>query len=162
MHRIYLSLGSNLGKRQENIESAINHLKKENIFIDKVSSFYETEPIGYKKQNNFYNVVVRGKTEFKPEELLEKIKEIEKKLGRQKTRRFGPRKIDIDILLYDNIKLSSKNLTIPHPEMKNRRFVLEPLQEIASRLKIDGKNIKDILKNIKGQKVERIKNEDNK
>lgn len=129
-HRIYLSMGSNMGDRRGNLATAIQRLH--NIMeIEKVSSVYETEPIGYLEQPRFLNIAVAGTTRLSPQEFLRRAKEIEAALGRQETVRNGPRPIDIDIIFYDNLTLDSAPLTIPHPRMAERAFVLAPMAEIA-------------------------------
>jgi len=130
MTTIYLSLGSNIGNRKKNLEKALIELNKSNIKEIKISSFYETEPIG-PKQRNFYNIAGKFKTNLKPQELLKTVKQIEEKLGRIKTYHWGPRVIDIDILFYGKQIIKSKNLIIPHKEIINRAFVLVPMNEIA-------------------------------
>ncbi|MDD3375604.1 MAG: 2-amino-4-hydroxy-6-hydroxymethyldihydropteridine diphosphokinase [Candidatus Omnitrophica bacterium] len=125
----YLALGSNIADRQNNIKRAVDQLNRRGIHIEKISSIIETDPIG-PPQEKFLNAAAKATTTLSPEELLKTIKEIEKDLGRIKTIHHGPRTIDIDILLYDNIQLKSKNLTIPHPEMFKREFVMTPLKEI--------------------------------
>ena len=129
----YLSLGSNIGNRKKNIEKALVQLEKNNIKKIKLSSFYETEPVG-PIQRNFYNIAGKFKTELTPVALLKKIKEIESLLGRKKTYRWGPRIIDIDILFYGKKIIKTKNLIIPHKEICKRLFVLIPLNEIAPNL----------------------------
>ena len=127
---IYLSLGSNIGNRKKNLEKAIAEISSNNISTIKVSSLYETEPVG-PKQRNFYNIAGKFKTNLNPKELLKVLKQIEQKLGRTKTYRWGPRVIDIDILFYGRQIIKSKNLIIPHKEIINRVFVLVPMNEIA-------------------------------
>ena len=129
---IYLSLGSNIGNRRKNLELAVKELDKKNIKLIKLSSLYETEPIG-PKQRKFYNVAGKFTTNFKSQELLEVIKNIEKNLGRKKTYHWGPRIIDIDILFYGTQIIKKENLTIPHKEIQNREFVLIPLKEISPK-----------------------------
>src|SRR5579885_762596 len=129
-HRIYLSMGSNLGDRRGNLAAAIQRLYTM-MEIEKVSSVYETEPVGYLEQPRFLNIAVAGTTRLSPQEFLKRAKEIETALGRQETIRNGPRPIDIDIIFYDNLMLDSEPLTIPHPRMAERAFVLAPLAEIA-------------------------------
>ena len=131
---IYLSLGTNLGNRKSNLKKAIDYLQKNTIKIEKISSIYETEPVGYKNQPFFYNICIKANTKLTPERLLKVLKKIEKKIGRKKGKRWGPRIIDIDILFYNNIILSKKNLKIPHPEILRRKFVLKPLCEIDSKI----------------------------
>lgn len=130
MTTIYLSLGSNIGNRKKNLEKALIELGQNNIKEIKISSFYETEPVG-PKQRNFYNIAGKFKTNLKPQELLKTVKQIEEKLGRTKTYHWGPRVIDIDILFYGKQIIKSKNLIIPHKEIINRAFVLVPMNEIA-------------------------------
>lgn len=131
MNLIYLSLGSNLGDREKNLETALSELENEGVLILKKSSIYETAPWGYEKQPEFLNIAMEGLTLLGPYDLLKLIKEIESKMGRKKTIKYGPRVIDIDIIFYNNIILKSKVLTIPHPLMHKREFVLKPLCEIV-------------------------------
>ncbi|BAG13679.1 2-amino-4-hydroxy-6-hydroxymethyldihydropteridine diphosphokinase [Endomicrobiia bacterium] len=128
---VYLSLGSNVGDRAENIVSALSFLQS-SLFADikKISSFYETAPIG-PKQRSFYNIVIEAQTDLKPDDLLLFIKQAEHILGRRKTIRWGPRVIDIDILLFCRKIINQTGLTVPHKEIQNRLFVLIPLSEIA-------------------------------
>ncbi len=132
MITIYLSLGSNIGDRRKNIEKALSELEKNNIEKIRISSFYETEPVG-PKQRNFYNIAGKFGTSLSPIELLKTLKQIEKRLGRTKTYRWGPRVIDIDILFYGNEIINTKSLIIPHKEIQNRAFVLIPMKEIAPK-----------------------------
>jgi 2-amino-4-hydroxy-6-hydroxymethyldihydropteridine diphosphokinase len=134
LHRVFLGLGSNLGNRLANIEGAIDRLEPQVHLMD-VSSVYETAPWGILEQPQFLNCVIAGKTSLKPEELLIKLKSVEKEMGRQPGIRFGPRLIDLDILLYDDLVLAGEDLAIPHPRMLERAFVLVPLAELAGRLK---------------------------
>ncbi len=127
---VYLGLGSNLGNREKNIREAIKLLRKE-VRITKISSFYKTKPVGYADQPDFINAAAEIKTNLPPLQLLRLTKEIEKKLGRKKTFQNGPRIIDIDILLYNDEIIKTKNLVIPHLAMHRRWFVLKPLTEIA-------------------------------
>ncbi len=146
----YLALGSNLVNRLKNIRTAIDNLSKTNIIVLKTSSVYETSAYGFKDQPNFLNAVIKCKTKYNPVELLKIIKKIESEMGRIITRRWGPRNIDIDILLYEDIILKEKSLTIPHNELKKRDFFLVPLLEIDNNL-IDPEtkiHLKDFLKNV--------------
>jgi len=132
MKKIFLGLGSNLGNRHIYLEKAINTLRLiPGIRILKRSSIFETEPVGYNLQNDFLNIVIEISCALDPVVLLETIKSVELSLGRFKTVRWGPRIIDIDILFFDDRTIDLPILRIPHPEMYNRRFVLEPLLEIA-------------------------------
>lgn len=126
---VTLSLGSNIGDKAENLRLAVQLLGP-TVSIRRISSFYQTEPWGYADQDPFYNVVLNGETDFSPEDLLKFIKQIERRMGRTETFRNGPRVIDIDILFYDDLKVESEVLTIPHPRYRERRFVLAPLVEI--------------------------------
>src|SRR5947209_10819334 len=130
-HTIYLALGSNVGDRRGNLAAALQQLR-EIMDISVVSSVYETEPIGYLNQPRFLNITCGGKTALSPQEFLIQAKAIERSLGRRPSFRNGPRPIDIDILLYDNLHIEENELTIPHPRMRERAFVLVPLAEIAA------------------------------
>ena len=130
MHKVYLGLGANLGDRQGNIAQALQWMR-ERLNIEQVSSCYETEPVGYQEQPDFINVACAATTDLAPQELLRFLKGIEKRMGRQVPFRNAPRPIDIDILLYDDLVLETPELTIPHPRMAERAFVLVPLAEIA-------------------------------
>ena len=130
----YLSLGSNLGDRAANLETAIQHLGELGR-IPAQSSLYETEPVEMERQPWFLNSVVALETELMPRQLLLRTLAIELKMGRRRTQPKGPRTIDIDILLFGNSIIDTAALTIPHPAMHQRRFVLEPLAEIAPELR---------------------------
>jgi dihydroneopterin aldolase/2-amino-4-hydroxy-6-hydroxymethyldihydropteridine diphosphokinase len=131
MSVVYIGIGSNLGDRKENCLHAIELLQKKGITVTKRSSFYETEPWGLKDQPRFLNMAIEIETKHNPEKLLSILKNIEKRIGRKKSSKWGPRLIDLDILLFDNITLNKDNLKIPHPLMHERDFVLRPLCEIA-------------------------------
>ena len=146
---IYLSLGSNIGNRENNLELALKELS-EILRINKISSLYETEPLLYQKQDNFLNIVVEVSYFDEAESLLKNIKAIEKKMGREATLRFGPRIIDIDIIFFNGQEINDESLTIPHKEWKNRLFVIAPLYEVLDR------KIEESKFNISNQKVIRI------
>ena len=130
-NKVYLSLGSNIGNRQEYIESAIELVgKTEGIKILKKSGLYETSPVGYVEQDLFLNAVIKIKTDFSEREILKIINKIENELDRKREIRWGPRTIDIDILIFSDKKINETDLIIPHKEMLNRLFVLVPLIEI--------------------------------
>ena len=130
----FIGVGSNLGNREVNIQNAFEFLNSSGIKILKQSTIIETEPVGYLNQGKFLNGVIKVETALSPQELLLELKLIEKKLGRVKTIKDGPRVIDLDILLYDDAVLNLPNLIIPHPEIYERDFVLNPLMEIAPEL----------------------------
>ena len=130
---IYLGLGSNLGDRRENLGLATELLGKISVDVQ-LAPLYETEPLGLKDQRKFLNTVVGIDTMVSPNNLLDYCHEIEGILGRIRTVRDGPRTIDVDILLYDNIILNDRNLVVPHPRMHERNFVLAPLSDIAANV----------------------------
>ena len=131
MPTVYIGIGSNLGDREENCERAIKLLIKNGITVTKRSSMIETEPWGVKEQPKFINMAVELETRLKPDELLHLLKNIEGEVGRSTTTRWGPRVIDLDILLYNDLIMKTPELEIPHPGIKEREFVLKPLAEIA-------------------------------
>lgn len=135
--RVYLSLGSNVGDREANLKTAITRLGKLGRVVA-ASSFYETEPVEVRDQSWFLNCVVALDTEETPQALLRWVLDIEREMGRQRTKAKGPRNIDIDILLFGEAIVNEKGLTIPHPAMEQRRFVLEPLSEIAPNVRHPG------------------------
>ncbi|MCX8064305.1 MAG: 2-amino-4-hydroxy-6-hydroxymethyldihydropteridine diphosphokinase [Candidatus Hydrogenedentes bacterium] len=151
-NKAYLSLGSNLGDRLGNIQSAVGELKKsEKIRILRCSKVYETEPVGNFTQPMFYNIIIEVETELTPLELLKETQKIEYLLGRDRRERWGPRVIDIDIILYDDIVWVSEELKIPHPEYTTRRFVLVPLLEVCKDLAdpVTGRKILEVLQDSK-------------
>ena len=132
MHLVYIGFGSNIGDRLAHIQNAIRALSKtEGITLEKISSVYKTDPVGYETQAQFLNGVVAIQTHLPPLSLLHTLKNIETAIGRQHRIRWGPREIDLDILIYGDLCLQTEKLVIPHPEMHLRRFVLAPLAEIA-------------------------------
>jgi GTP cyclohydrolase-4 len=133
LHRVYLSLGANLGNRQANILQALQY-GQTRTSIKKISSFYETEPVGFSDQPMFLNTACELETELSPNDLLHFLKWIEKRMGRQASFRNAPRPIDIDILFYDDLLFDSSSLKLPHPRLHERAFVLVPLAEIAPDL----------------------------
>ena len=133
MATIYLALGSNLGDREKNLSEALTRLRPF-VQLTRLSSIYETEPVGVREQPWFLNQVAEGTTALSPVDLLRRVKKIEIEMGRTEGIRFGPRPMDIDILLYDRVIELSPALTIPHPRLHERAFVLTPLAEIAPNL----------------------------
>lgn len=132
---VYLSLGSNLGDRARNLRDAIAALPAAGVHVNRTSSFYETEPVDFAAQPWFLNCVVEAETAVAPADLLHALRTIESRMGSTKQFAKGPRRLDIDILLYDDRAVDTPDLQIPHPRMTRRRFVLEPLVEIAPQLR---------------------------
>ncbi|MEE9259309.1 MAG: 2-amino-4-hydroxy-6-hydroxymethyldihydropteridine diphosphokinase [Nitrospinaceae bacterium] len=156
----YIGVGSNLGSPRENCEQAIEYLHSHSdIELISRSSFYETEPIGVKNQDWFINAAVKTRTLLKPVKLLDTLLAIERKMGRQRREKWGPRIIDLDLLFYGDLILKKENLQLPHPEIASRKFVLEPMREIAGdhRHPVLNKTISELLNELSlEQKVQRI------
>jgi 2-amino-4-hydroxy-6-hydroxymethyldihydropteridine diphosphokinase len=156
----YLGLGANLDPRILHCFQAIYQLQRSpSVNVVERSSFYETEPFGYEEQNWFINLVLKIRTGLSPRALLHLTQKIEKDLGKDTKFKWGPRDIDIDILLYDNEQISEPGLTIPHPLLHVRNFVLSPLSEIAPDLQhpVLAKTIKELLRTCTDRKeVKRI------
>jgi 2-amino-4-hydroxy-6-hydroxymethyldihydropteridine diphosphokinase len=131
---VYLSLGSNIGDRAVNLRAAIAAIEGAGVRVKKVSSFYETEPVDYEEQPWFLNCAVEAETNLAPLELLRAVRGIETRMGSKKEFAKGPRLLDLDILLYGRETIDTPELQVPHPRMLLRRFVLEPLAEIAPGL----------------------------
>ena len=159
-NKVYLSLGSNIGNRQEYIESAIELVgKTEGIKILKKSGLYETSPVGYVEQDLFLNAVIKIKTDFSEREILKIINKIENELDRKREIRWGPRTIDIDILIFSDKKINETDLIIPHNEMLNRLFVLVPLIEIYDGKYIEKEKIIERIEElvaVGNQKIEKL------
>lgn len=135
MPKVYLSIGTNLGDRHANLQTAVDKLTELYPVLG-VSKIYETQPVGEVVQDDFYNIALALDVpeSLKPEALLTQTQQIEKEMKRVKTIHWGPRTIDLDILLFGELRMVSEQLTIPHAEMANRRFVLQPLLEVAERI----------------------------
>lgn len=144
--KAFLSLGSNIGDRGYYLTESYKKLEKHpEIRIQKVSSIYETAPWGVTDQEDFWNIVIELDTDLQPLDLLDYCQEIENHLGRVRLIRWGPRTIDIDILIYDNMNYKNERLILPHPRMEEREFVLAPLREICPNYILpSGRNISDI------------------
>lgn len=145
-HIVYLALGSNLGDREENLRQAIASLPPQ-MDVKAKSHVYETPPWGYEEQPRFLNQVLKTQTYLQPEPLLKHIKRLEVALGRKASFQNGPRLIDIDILTYDDVVLNTPLLTLPHPRMHERGFVLLPMMDIAPDLvhPLIGKSVREML-----------------
>ncbi len=157
----YLSLGSNVGDREYQLRDAIHRLETKGRIVS-LSAFYETEPVEFTDQAWFLNCAVALETNESPEKLLTSILHIEEQMGRQRVQKKGPRNIDIDILLFGDTVLDSPSLTIPHPAMHERRFVLQPLAEIApdARHPVRGKTVRELLDRLReGQAVRKFQKE---
>jgi 2-amino-4-hydroxy-6-hydroxymethyldihydropteridine diphosphokinase len=156
----YLGLGSNVGDREAHLRAAIELLGEHGVNVEGVSSLYETEPVGeILDQPDFLNAAIRVRTELEPEALLDVCKAIEVEQGRMMGGpRHGPRPLDIDLLLVEGVELESERLTLPHPEVTRRRFVLVPLLELEPELALpDGTRLSEALKRLgRGERVERV------
>jgi len=135
MKTIFLSLGSNVGDREQNIAHAIEAMASRGIQVRRQSSLYASEPVDLPTQSWFLNCVVEAQTELMPRQLLHALQELELDLGRRRLVRRGPRVVDIDILLYGSSVVRAPELEVPHPRMAERRFVLVPLRELAPALR---------------------------
>lgn len=131
---VYIGVGSNLGDREEHCCGAIDLLPSEGVVVRRCSSLYETEPWGVADQPRFLNMVLEAETSLGPAGLLAALRRIEARIGREETFRWGPRVIDLDILLYNDLVVDEPDLIIPHPHMHERDFVLRPLAEISPDL----------------------------
>jgi 2-amino-4-hydroxy-6-hydroxymethyldihydropteridine diphosphokinase len=153
---VYLSLGSNLGDREQMLQSALDRLQAPDLSIKRISAVYETEPVGFKEQRFFLNLVVEAETDLFPMMILARTQKIELQLGRKRTGPAnGPRSIDIDILLYGRFTVHSARLEIPHPRLHERRFVLGPLVELTPDLRHPalGGTMRELLARLEGQKI---------
>ncbi len=158
MKTVYLGLGSNLGDREATLQAALDRLHAREVFVRRLSSVYETEPMELASQRWFLNVVAEAQTELFPMQLLGRIGKIEQELGRRRMVAKGPRTIDIDILLYGNFVIRTTNLMIPHKRLTERRFVLVPLLELAPDLRdpASRRPLRDFLGEVAGQAVRKV------
>ena len=155
MKTAYLALGTNLGDRVQNLANARRQLANEHMRVVRESSIYETEPRYFRDQPWFLNQVVEIETDLFPRQLFAHVKKTERTLGRQPTQPNGPRLIDIDILFFGDAVVNTSDLEIPHPRLAERRFVLEPLVEIAPDLRhpVTHRTMSEMLADVKGQAV---------
>lgn len=146
----YIALGSNLGDKEANLRQALKMLLVKGLQIRSVSSFFKTEPYGVTDQPEFINAVDCVKTDLAPEKLLKLLLDTELEMGRVRLRHWGERNIDLDLLLYDDLIYYSEKLVLPHPDMQNRLFVLQPLSEIAADKihPVYKKSIQNLLKSL--------------
>ena len=154
---VYLSLGSNLGDSESNLGRAIALLEENSrIRVTALSSIYETDPVGVEDQPPFLNMAAEIETDLSPLELLNAVKDIEARMGRRPTRRWGPRLIDLDLVLWPGRKMATSELTLPHEEFRNRAFVLRPLLELEPRMRDprDGRPLAEHLAALSNQGVE--------
>ena len=158
MKTVYLSLGSNLGDRQRNLEAALEKLASRDLLIKRVSAVYETEPVDTTDQRWFLNLALEAATDLFPMQLLWRIAKVENALGRVRTVPNGPRTIDIDILLYSRTVIHSPALEVPHPRMAQRRFVLAPLAELVPDLRhpVTRRTVREMLDMAPEQTVRRL------
>lgn len=160
MNQAYIALGTNIEPREEYLNQALALLAEDKkIEILNQSSIYQTVPVGYTDQPDFLNMVIQIKTSYKAIDLLNACQEIEQSLGRKRTIRFGPRTIDLDILLYNQENRQSERLIIPHPRMHERAFVLTPLREISPDLYIPkvGKHVVDLINELSVEAIKDVK-----
>ena len=157
MVNVYIGIGSNLGNEEDNIKKSIGLIGRK-LKVLKISSLYETEPVGYEKQNWFLNCIIEASTTLTPQGLLGFLQSIEKVFGRIATIKNGPRIIDLDILFYGNRVINQKNLIVPHPRLHQRLFVLKPLNEISPDFihPILKKSIKELYSEIDKSKIVRL------
>ena len=158
MKTVYLSLGSNLGDREAALQAALDKLDAPDLTVTRVSSVYETEPVDFQKQPWFLNLAVEARTSLFPMQLLGRVSQIEQALGRKRLVAKGPRVIDIDILLYGTAVIHSARLVVPHPRLPERRFVLEPLAELAPDLRhpVLRRTMRELASGLAGQMVRRV------
>lgn len=157
--RIFVGLGSNMGDKYWNIKRALEMLgEAPGVTVVAVSSFYRTAPVGYTQQDWFLNAVAELKTVLEPEDLLSRMLHIEKFMGRKRTIHWGPRVVDLDLLLYGEREISVPGLEVPHPRMQERAFVIVPLADIAPGLVLSGgRRVTELAGFLKQQqKIERI------
>jgi 2-amino-4-hydroxy-6-hydroxymethyldihydropteridine diphosphokinase len=155
---VYLGLGSNMGEREINLRTALQYLDADGVTVVRRSSLYETAPREVLDQPIFLNAVVEAKTELFPLQLLACIRNIERKMGRRRVTPKGPRNIDIDILFYGRSVIETAELQVPHPHLAERRFVLEPLAEVAPEFRHpgNGKTAGEMLAGMEPQGVRRL------
>jgi 2-amino-4-hydroxy-6-hydroxymethyldihydropteridine diphosphokinase len=155
---VYLGLGANMGDREASLKTALYQLDAPDFRLRRVSSFYETEPIGFLAQPWFLNLAAEFETDLLPEQVLHRMQKVERDMGRVRTIANGPRTIDIDILLYGNVVVTTGELEIPHPRYRERRFTLAPLAELDPDLTdpMTGRTMAEMLAGLSGQSIRKI------
>ncbi|HYP09432.1 MAG TPA: 2-amino-4-hydroxy-6-hydroxymethyldihydropteridine diphosphokinase [Bryobacteraceae bacterium] len=158
MKKVYLALGSNLGDRQSNLQVAVDRLHRPDLLVRQLSSLYESAAVDFVQQPDFLNCVVEAETSLMPMRLLKRVQAIEREMGRRRAIPKGPRNIDIDILLHGHSVMNIAQLQIPHPSMGERRFVLEPLAELAPDLRhpVHRRTIRELLAVAPHQRIVRL------
>lgn len=159
-NRVYLSLGSNMGDRQAHLRAAVESLaSNEAIQIINKSGFYTTSPVGYLDQDDFINAVIEIEANLSPLEILALCQTIEAEQQRERLIRWGPRTLDLDVLWIENFTQTTDELTVPHPRMTERAFVMVPLSEMAPSLMINGKSVLEYCKELASQEVRKMDHE---
>lgn len=154
MTKVLIGVGSNLGNREQNLDFALKEVAKiPTTTISKISSIFETKPIGL-AQADFLNLVMLIETEMSPHALLVALQSIENQAGRTREVHWGPRTLDLDIIDIESFQSDSAELTVPHPRAFERKFVLQPIHEIAPKWKIAGQQIEDLLATVRDQEIE--------
>lgn len=134
LYEAYVALGSNLGNREQTLRQAVELLSdRAGIQVERVSDIYETDPVGYTDQPAFLNMAVAVRTSLEPDDLLSELLDIEQQLGRVRDIRWGPRTVDLDLLLYEQVSMDTQRLTLPHPRMMERAFVMVPLGDVLTK-----------------------------
>lgn len=158
MKQAWIALGSNIAPRETYLQQAIQTLNEhEEIKVKQISTVYETDPVGYEDQDQFLNLVAEVETNLEPLKLLHVCQRIEKELGRERIIRWGPRTVDLDILLYSTENMNVEELILPHPRMHERAFVLVPLAEIAPDLLLKGKRVREWLDTLSADDVQGVR-----
>jgi 2-amino-4-hydroxy-6-hydroxymethyldihydropteridine diphosphokinase len=154
----YLGFGSNMGDRETNIRRAVDRLESPELRLVRLSSLYETEPIGFAPQRWFLNCAGEFESDLFPRQLLHRLQRVELSLGRRREITNGPRTIDVDILLYGDVTVKTDELQIPHPRFRERRFVLAPLAELNPSLRdpVTGRTVTELLEGVRGQTARRL------
>lgn len=158
MKTIYLGLGSNLGNREENLQTAVDYIAKAGVTVVRASSVYETKPMYVADQGLFLNMVLEGRTDGFPRMLLRRLQQIERAMGRKRIVDKGPRNIDIDILLFGKFVVTAAELIVPHPRMAERQFVLAPLSELTPDLRhpVLRKSMREMLRAVPEQGIRKV------